>query len=375
MSFIDDLPRDVSKYIIGMTDMSSTLVSKQFNDYILSDDHVFSGCVVGSFGSEKKAFVLAVRHGKTSVVKTLFSKHSALREDNCFDEALFDAINHNHISVVEFFLSFDYNILAWAPILCANCGHVKLFKMLMTYPHLSCEGDYELHQDIMINTCEAGHIDMVKFLIDMPNTNFPEYYRNGRPLAAAAKEGHADIVNFLLSRAPKVPKGYALLQAAEYGHTNIVKILLECPVNPPSANHQNGRALLFAAAMGYNSIVSLLLNCPKNPPMANCRDGLALVLAAIEGRNDTVKLLLEWPRYAPDADCQDGEALVMAAQNGHESIVKMLLEWPTNAPDGNCQEGKALDLADENKHFAIFEMIYATINNDDEEDDWRKLRR
>jgi ankyrin repeat protein len=95
----------------------------------------------------------------------------------------------------------------------------------------------------------------------------------------------------------------------------------------------------------------------------------------MEGRNDTVKMLLEWPRHAPYADCQDGEALMMAAQNGHNSIVKMLLEWPENAPDGSCQEGRALDLADENEHFAIFEMIYATIDNDDEEDDWRKLRQ
>lgn len=352
MSQLADLPMDVSKYIFSMTGLSTAIVSKSIKDAIMQDKHVYTSCVVRTIGSNTKAIEHAACHGKINVVKMLFSKFPELRNEECYDNVLFQAIDKNYIAIVEFILSFKFDILSWAPILCIHCDHFQIFKLIMTYDHLTYD------RDILVKACEAGRIDMVQFLLDMPNTFFLADY-NGRHLAAAARNSKIDMVTFLLERFPFVSKGYALIQAVEYGHLHIVEKLLEAPANPPFANHQNGRALLIAAALGHDSIVATLLNWSKNMPLANCRDGFTLVLAAIEGRYDTIKILLEWPNHPPRANCHDGEALCMAAKHGHASIVKLLLEWPKYPPNAQHQIRRALHLAREYEHNDIVAMMNA----------------
>jgi ankyrin repeat protein len=399
MSTFDDLPQDVMKQIFCMTDLDTLFVCQQMKNLIIEDQNVFTSLVVESIGSEKEAYLKAARHGKTSVIMELTARNKDLLSylDQC--EAMHDVIRYGHISTFEYLLSLEHDIGGWAPATCIMFGQFEMLKMLMSYERLGLDpNDVHPLGDLVVDACDSEHLDMLQYLLDMRDHDvFMVDYKDGRPLAMAAKKGNVDIVNLLLDRIPYIPKGHALLQAAEHGHTNIVKILLESPRNRPSANHKNGGVLLAAISGGYVDIVELVLNYPKNPASANCRsgiafidaarlghaevvkvllnhpknppsanyhDGIALVAAAENGHIHVMKQLLEWPHNPPRADCNDGQALALAAEFGHKSCVELLLEWHEYAPSADCFDYMALDMSKENNHMSIFKMLYAKLDSD-----------
>ncbi|KAF8850070.1 ankyrin, partial [Acephala macrosclerotiorum] len=83
-------------------------------------------------------------------------------------------------------------------------------------------------------------------------------------LAAAANNGHPEIVKYLIGRGancrvrdPMMDTPLAL--AAAQGHQEVVEVLLQAGVNPNSAALDGTTAAIIAASNGHASIVERLL--------------------------------------------------------------------------------------------------------------------
>jgi len=127
-----------------------------------------------------------------------------------------------------------------------------------------------------------------------------------RPLAAAAKNGHVDVVHFLIEKEKKKYQAES---------PDKRKSSMELYLNALEGETAN-TALCLAAANGHGSIVGLLVKAGANMEWGN--------------RNWNTPLLL-------------------AAKNGHGSVVKLLLFYGANPNHLNKEHKSALDLAIESK--------------------------
>jgi len=136
-----------------------------------------------------------------------------------------------------------------------------------------------------------------------------EYEKGDLPegaLSVACKNGHLDVVNFLLPLS--VPSERALINACSSGHLDIVKLLL--------AGHGNinkGEAL-YVRAVHENSpqIVRLLLEtCTVTPKIA-----WVLERAALAGRVEVVRVLLSQTKFEISLETKD-KVLVEVARRAN----------------------------------------------------------
>ncbi|KAJ3263345.1 putative tRNA pseudouridine synthase Pus10 [Chytriomyces hyalinus] len=156
----------------------------------------------------------------------------------------------------------------------------------------------------MVWACRFGHLDAVKFLIDVVNLD------------------------------PSIQDDKPLRIACEHGHENIVRLLAQDKRTRPNANDND--AIVCAARGGHLSTVDFLLKIPAVNPAA--RDNAPMWEASRNGFADVLKLLLTDARV--DAADRDGDALVQAAKYGHVGVVEVLLKG--DCVDPSSQEGKAL---------------------------------
>jgi ankyrin repeat protein len=196
--------------------------------------------------------------------------------------------------------------------------------------HLRARG---AHCDI----CTASHLgdlDRVRELLDhdpsLANraSEYVTYYSgSGTPLRNAAANGHAEIVELLLSRGadPNLPEdgiaphGHALYSAAANGHLAIARTLLAHGAFPNPEVESSGDALSRAISNADEPMIELL-----------CSHGAArgLHLMAYHGDVQTAAAVLA----ANPALADDPDALVNAAGEGHEAFVRLLLRYQPDLP-------------------------------------------
>ena len=82
--------------------------------------------------------------------------------------------------------------------------------------------------NLLIWSCENGHTDIVKKILENPNVDVN--IQDGYPICIASKNGHYNIVKLLLNHKDIIPNLYhsfCLIWASENGHYYIVKLLLD----------------------------------------------------------------------------------------------------------------------------------------------------
>jgi ankyrin repeat protein len=183
----------------------------------------------------------------------------------------------------------------------------------------------------------AGHIDIVRKLLDLGVEVNPEVTRYGSPLMRACWIGSLEMSQLLISHGAKVEEGapsslydssYTNLTAAVYrGHTQIVKLLLELGADPNARpvidrspeswyNSQRGPTPLeYACVRGHKDIVELLINAGADVNKSR-RARLwvtraPVILAHQAGHNDIVQMLLKnGARYEDLASAQSVESYI-----------------------------------------------------------------
>ncbi|GIZ38796.1 hypothetical protein CKM354_000219700 [Cercospora kikuchii] len=180
---------------------------------------------------------------------------------------------------------------------------------------------------------EYGDLTTVKALYEQNRNVF--YFNDclGRALTYASQTGAADVVGFL-SKLKDVDPNFRistlLLQtplaaAALNGHATVVQVLLTEPaVEIEAQDFLNATPLSLAAAYGHLNVVQMLIDHGADIETINKYRITPLCQAARAGHLDVVRLLLH-----RGADLKVGtrrDPLSEAASRGHEAIVKSLLD-------------------------------------------------
>jgi hypothetical protein len=157
----------------------------------------------------------------------------------------------------------------------------------------------------------------------------------GNALAAAAVEGHKDVVDWLLKHGAEVDfystiYGSALIAASAHANIDIVELLLENGADVDFHRGPYGSALAAASAMSNIDTIQLLLNNCASINLKNEHCGSALAAAAAGGSIATVELLLEKGAHVNLQAGYYGTALAAAALNRRRDVISLLIQRGAN---------------------------------------------
>lgn len=177
-------------------------------------------------------------------------------------------------------------------------------------------------------------------------------------LIIASAKGHADFVDFLLSKGADkkmLSRGgwSALLKASAAGHLPVVATLLnKCfkglnkgQLDEETKNPNNGMTVLHGAAMnGHIAIAELLIQAGSELNAKNKDGATALMMAALRGHTAMVEILVK-AGASKDSKGKDGwTALMSACSAGHEATAKALITLGANPRINNGGKATALDM-------------------------------
>lgn len=145
-----------------------------------------------------------------------------------------------------------------------------------------------------IDAALNGRLDEVRICLEEKNVQVDTQNASGdTALILAAKQGHIDTCNFLISKGCNVNiqnknNSSAFILAAEKGHLAICKSLIIAGCKLDIQDNDGYSALIWAARWGHKEVVELIISTGCNIDLQTKNDGYT--------------------------------ALIFAAQNGHEQI-------------------------------------------------------
>lgn len=176
-----------------------------------------------------------------------------------------------------------------------------------------------------------GHEDLMHLLLEHGADIKEDFYRLNL-LWAASRQGHANIVGFLLKKRLSMDlvkcmytKEAPLLIAASYGHLDVVKILLEQGGDIEIADGSNRTACYKAAEAGHASVVRYLLEQGCQPEVVDGWINRTPLLGAVASEHlDVVSSLLEHGVNINVQDKYGFTAMTLAVEKGNKAIASLL---------------------------------------------------
>ena len=222
--------------------------------------------------------------------------------------------------------------------LAARCGHADMVKLLLAH---------KAKADVRNNNGQspldvAGNRAVAELLL----TDNTDTHRRGCALYSAAKNGHKDVVEFLLNK--QVPVSADILDAAAFGgHKDIMELLIAhgAVVTREALNNAIFGCYTDVPKMDKNSatladhkeVIQFLLANKVEVNITNCSCLTPLHRAVGSGQKWIVDLLLANKAEVNVRDCYGDTPLKMAAYGGYKDIVECLLN---NHADVNAMNNK-----------------------------------
>lgn len=194
----------------------------------------------------------------------------------------------------------------------------------------------------------SNKLDLARHLLDNHGAN-PNGLGSKTPIMTAARNGHANMVELLLSRGadPNVsvngaPFSLALMDAVVEGNGDVVSVLLkDTRVDPNSRNASGKTALDWAITFGKGDMLQLLLEDGRaDPTQRNHVNRTALDLIIEHDRAEMARMILADGRVDPNARTLNNEtALENAVRSASHAIVQLLLADERVDPNSTTQNG------------------------------------
>lgn len=153
----------------------------------------------------------------------------------------------------------DYQVLHW----CCHKGFIDIVKYLVSLPEqlrppwsVSQGADIHAYDDNLLHiSAKSGRIDIVRFLIES-GANI--HTKNNSALIASATNGHIDIIRYLVESGANIhaANDKALTRSANNGHIDVVRYLVESGAD---INASDNFTLILSACKGHKDIVSYLI--------------------------------------------------------------------------------------------------------------------
>ena len=196
----------------------------------------------------------------------------------------------------------------------------------------------------LVDTVQNGDLQALESLLERRNPSVVPQDEARCALTLAARGGHRDVVQFLLTEARveldktksavREEMTMALGYAIKHGHVEVVETILDIGKVPVGQQDPFGQTLLMLASrFGRMDILQMLLKVEGAPDIVNQgnkRGQTALMLAAKFGHAEVVKRLLRVEKVdVSKVDNKSRNALVLAWQGGHDDIVRRLRDAET----------------------------------------------
>lgn len=148
-------------------------------------------------------------------------------------------------------------------------------------------------------------------------------------LMIAAREGHLQIVNFLIHNRADVDLqnsdgDTALTLAVRNNNIEIVRSLLDVDVDLDQQDRDGHSALMHGVLLGHEDIVQLLINAGSNVNLSSTRDYSALMYAVIGNRLNIAQLLINNGADITQQNVNGTTALVFAINNNNTDVIRLL---------------------------------------------------
>ncbi|XP_022247672.1 ankyrin repeat domain-containing protein 17-like isoform X2 [Limulus polyphemus] len=233
----------------------------------------------------------------------------------------------------------------------ASAGHVDIVKLLLDH---SADVNAQTNQGNtpLMYACAGGHEEVVRVLLES-GANVEDHNENGHtPLMEAASAGHVGVAKILVEHGASINthsnefKESALTLACYKGHLEMVRFLLEAGADQEHKTDEMHTALMEASMDGHVEVAKLLLDSGAQVNMPADSFESPLTLAACGGHVELATLLLERGANIEEVNDEGYTPLMEAAREGHEEMVALLLSQGAdiNAQTEETQE-TALTLA------------------------------
>ncbi|XP_054880457.1 protein TANC2-like isoform X2 [Poeciliopsis prolifica] len=253
-------------------------------------------------------------------------------------------------------------------VLAAQHGHIEVLRFLLKSPDWSCTSccsqretsRSQAVQQALIAASIMGHVEMVSYLLDLPEEDEEEEQRpeinisdclwGETALTAAAGHGKLAVCRLLLDQGAAAEQSNRhgitpLFSAVRRGHTRVVELLLNYGVEVNSVDQQGRTALMTAASEGHITSAQLLLDHGASLNQID-REGLtALSWASLKGQFTLVRELVERGAATDHADRSSRTPLDLAAFCGDPEVVQYLVDHGALVEHMDCSGMRPLDRA------------------------------